>query len=94
MVDILRSIDPLPPSDDEQQRKYSRSTFHSQQEQLQQQDESLETEDVFVDDIIPTITASINRLTGSLLLSHIGHNRLEFIFRRVFCAEARQHRSH
>lgn len=63
MVDILRMIDqpgaplPSPP------KKYPR---HQQSQQQQQQHESIEAEDVFVDETIPTITASIEKATEML----------------------------
>ena len=64
MIDILRLIDPLPvppPDEQQQQRKYQRSSYNYNQRRLQQQDESTEGEDVFVEDVIPTITAALER---------------------------------
>jgi len=50
-----------------QQRKYQRPSYHYNQRrlQLQQRNESTEVEDVFVDDEIPTITASINKAANT-----------------------------
>ncbi|CAF1099079.1 unnamed protein product [Rotaria magnacalcarata] len=80
MIDILRTIDPIPIPEEEQQKRESTSNVSSQQEtnrrqsnssyqrhaqqQQQQQpnrNESVESEDVFVNDEIPTITASLNQ---------------------------------
>jgi hypothetical protein len=80
MVDILRIIDPLPIKEEKsesvssanassyQQRKHQRPSYHYNQRRLQQnqRNESIEVEDVFADDEIPTITASINKATGNL----------------------------
>lgn len=67
---------PVPPPDEQQQgdepnssvnsssyqqRKYQRSSYNYNQRRLQQQDESTEGEDVFVEDVIPTITAALER---------------------------------
>lgn len=74
MIDLLRMIDPLPLKEDSrtkahspnsysyQQRKYRRPSNHQRRSQQQQQgNESIEIEDVFVDDEIPTITGSGNK---------------------------------
>lgn len=58
MVDLLRMIDyPGAPTTYEQSK-------HSRYHQHQLHEESIEAEDVFVDETIPTITASIERATG------------------------------
>ena len=73
MIDLLRMIDPLPPpppplNDEEEsrtkamtspQRKYRRPSNHRQRRSHSQRcNESIDVEDVFEDDEIPTITAS------------------------------------
>ncbi|CAF2820535.1 unnamed protein product [Rotaria sp. Silwood2] len=54
----------------QQQQKYRRSSNSHHQRRLQQQEqprnESIDTEDVFVNDEIPTITASIKNQSGSI----------------------------
>lgn len=75
MIDILRMIDPLPVQEEtkpktsstssysSQQRKYRRSSNnysqHRSYQSQQQQNSSVEVEDVFVDDDIPTISATV-----------------------------------
>jgi hypothetical protein len=91
MIDILRMIDPLPIKEEQnssisytnyssyQQRKYRRPSNHYNQRrsQQQQQHESIEIEDVFVDDEIPTITASGNFRTNRVL-RQTGHAYKQF----------------
>jgi hypothetical protein len=78
MIDILRLIDPLPIKEEEQkqtpeyfssyqQRKYRRPS-NQRRLQQQQRNESVDVEDVFVDDEIPTITALVNQISGNLFL--------------------------
>jgi hypothetical protein len=75
MIDLLRMIDPLPMKDDEeqkqknqsissssQQRKYHRPSNHYNQHHSQEQrNESMDVEDVFVDEEISTIIPPGNR---------------------------------
>ena len=79
MIDLLRLIDPLPIKEEEQkqkneyfssyqQRKYRRPS--NQRRNLnQQRNESIDTEDVFVDDEISTITALVNQISGNSFIS-------------------------
>jgi len=66
MVDILRMIEQPGAPTSYQQNKHRR---HQQQ---QQQDDSIEAEDVFVEETIPTITASIEKATE--LLNNYGQS--------------------
>ncbi|CAF3359628.1 unnamed protein product [Rotaria socialis] len=80
MIDILRTIDPIPIPEEQQQKRESTANASSQQEtnrrqssssyqrhphqhqqQQQNRNESVESEDVFANDEIPTITASLNK---------------------------------
>lgn len=68
MVDILRMIEQPGAPTTYQQNKHRRY----QQDQHQQHDDSIEAEDVFVEDTIPTITASIEKATE--LLNNYGQS--------------------
>ncbi|CAF1316863.1 unnamed protein product [Rotaria sordida] len=62
------SISPTSNISSKHQQKYRRSSnSHHQRrtQQQQQQNESIDTEDVFVNDEIPTITASINKISDT-----------------------------
>jgi hypothetical protein len=84
MIDILRLIDPLPIKQEQKskngsisssaspsyhQQKYRQPSNHSYQRRSQQRKESIEVEDVFADDEIPTITALVNKTSGKKLIN-------------------------
>jgi len=80
MIDILRIIDPLPIKQEQkqqnsstsyQQRKYRRPSNNHYNQRRSQQRESIEIEDVFVDDEIPTITASGNLIENLLKTTRV-----------------------
>lgn len=94
MIDILRMIDPLPVQEEtkpktsstssysSQQRKYRRSSNNYSQHrsyQSQQQNSPIDVEDVFVDDNIPTISATVmnNEHTSTTTVSNLVNDNNE-----------------